>query len=84
MAQKLERWAVLHPRREPEVSFENPLTGGRQTLRLQTGRYNQRVCADLEIKVELLLEENEGQLLLDIKDDCGVDAEFYMVQGVKK
>ena len=43
------------------------------------GRYNQRVCVDLEIKVELLLEENEGQLLLDIKDDCGVDVEFYTI-----
>ena len=86
MAQKLERWAVLHPRREPEVSFENPLTGGRQTLRLQTGRYNQRVCVDLEIKAELLPEENKGQFLLDIKDDCGVDVEFYTItkKGTKE
>lgn len=79
MAQKLERWAVLHPRKEPEYSFENPLTGGGQTLHLQTGRYNQRVCVDLEIKAEPLTEEKEGQLLLDIEDDCGVDVEFYTV-----
>ena len=26
-----------------------------------------------------ILEENEGQLLLDIKDDCGVDVEFYTI-----
>jgi hypothetical protein len=60
------------------------LTDGGQTLYLQTARYNQRVCVDLDVRVKPSEMETEGQLVLDIKDDCGVDAEFYMVQGVKK
>ena len=80
MAQKLERWAALHPRKEPADAFENPLTDGRQTLRLQTDRYNQQVCVDLDVRVEPSGETTEGRLVLDITDDCGVDVEFYTVQ----